>query len=129
MGHWRSRWSGIQEVGDGVEGLDEPFLFRGAEAAGIPSIHLAGVEQCTANGGLRNESLHPGGEDFGDPRVVLGIEDILHSPQIQSVVPVEDRPHEATQVLATDFINNRSKHLPPPWNLGPKTPLESSALC
>jgi len=101
MGNWCPRRGGVEDVGDGVEGLDEPFLFRDAESDGVPAVHLAGLEQCAANGGLRNESLHPGGEDFGDPRVLLGIEDILHSPQIQGVVPVEDGPDEATQVLVT----------------------------
>lgn len=100
MGNGRSGRSGVQDVGDGVEGFDEPFLFRGAEADGVPSVHFAGVEQRTADGGFRNEPLHPGGEDFGDLSVLLGIEDILHSPRIDGMVPVEDGPDESTQVLA-----------------------------
>lgn len=100
-GNWFARRGRVQEIGDGVEGLDEVLLFRGAEADGVPSIHLAGVEQCAANGGLRNESLHAGGEDFGDLSIFLRIEDILHSPQIQGVVPVENEPDKTAQMLTT----------------------------
>ena len=53
-----------------------------------------------ANGRFRNVALHPGGEDFGHPAIVLGVENVLHAPEIEGVVPVEDGPDEATQVLA-----------------------------
>jgi hypothetical protein len=89
MGNWLSRWSRVHEIGDGVESLDEAFLLRGAEPDGAPSLYLAGIEECAANGGFRNKSLLPGDEDFSHPGVFLRSEYML-PPKVQGVVPIED---------------------------------------